>query len=189
MVFLEDASFSTNQFVLKTGTIAGQPASLDPDSLVLQGNVNANPVVNLFVTPFTQDTWHNFGVVLDFDQKWVLSFPIPFPFPFLHRRKNVNGGWYSTTQILYSTDSSPLAEVKAPTANDISGQGQYHFGALKKPTGDNLTDITKQGFQESGINEGIIYAGIFMEDSQSGCVSLSPSSNATSAPVQRSTLR
>jgi hypothetical protein len=55
--------------VLKTGTISGQPATLNPDSLVLQGNVNANPVVNLFTTGFTADTWHNFGVVLDFDKK------------------------------------------------------------------------------------------------------------------------
>lgn len=59
-------------------------------------------------------------------------------------------------------------------SNDISGQGQFHFGALKKPTGAGLTDITKQGFQESGINEGVIYGGIFEEISTGGCVSLSP---------------
>ena len=79
----------------------------------------------------------------------------------------------STTQILYSTDSSALTNVTAALPNNISGQGQFHFGVLKKPTGDNLTDVTKQGFQESGINEGIIYGGIFEEDSSAGCISLS----------------
>lgn len=69
LVFLEDTSFATNQFVLKTGTIYGQPAGQDPDSLVLVGNVNSSPVPTLFLTKFTADVWHNFGIVLDFDQK------------------------------------------------------------------------------------------------------------------------
>lgn len=64
--------------------------------------------------------------------------------------------------------------VTAAIKNDLSGQGQFHFGALKKPTGVGLTDITKQGFQESGIDEGVIYGGIFEEDSTGGCVSLNP---------------
>ncbi|KAH6696685.1 hypothetical protein BKA61DRAFT_531087 [Leptodontidium sp. MPI-SDFR-AT-0119] len=153
LVFLEDASFSTNQFVLKTGTIAGQPAGQDPDLLVLVGNVNANPVVNLFNTSFTPDVFHNFGITLDF---------------------NAN-----TTTVLYSTDSNPLAVINGPVPNDISGQGQYHFGALKKPTGEGIQDVTKEGFQPSGIDEGVIYAGLFMEDSTGGCVSLSGSAAGT----------
>lgn len=44
---------------------------------------------------------------------------------------------------------------------------------LKKSTGEGLTDVTKQGFQEPGINEGIIYGGIFMEDSTGGCINKS----------------
>ena len=68
MVFLESADFSTNQFVLKTGTISGQPAGQDPDMLVLQSNVNEDEG-NLFMTTFTADTWHNFGLVLDFTKK------------------------------------------------------------------------------------------------------------------------
>lgn len=55
--------------MLKTGTIAGQPAGQNPNLLVLQGNVNANPVVNIFNTSFTSATWHNFGVTLDFTKK------------------------------------------------------------------------------------------------------------------------
>jgi hypothetical protein len=35
-------------------------------------------------------------------------------------------------------------------------------------------DITQNGFQPDGINEGVIFGGIFQEDSADGCVSLSP---------------
>ncbi|KAL3426870.1 hypothetical protein PVAG01_00379 [Phlyctema vagabunda] len=143
MVFLESADFSTNQFVLKTGNISGVTG--DPDNLVLQSNVKN--ATTLFSTPFTADTWHNFAVVLDFDA--------------------------NTTQVLYSTNNDALTAVTEALANDISGQGQYHFGALKKPTGEGLTDVTKQGFQESGIAEALFYGGIFMEDSSCGCVTLS----------------
>jgi hypothetical protein len=76
--------------------------------------------------------------------------------------------------VLYSQNSAPLTYVTGVLPNDVSGQGQFHFGALKKGTGNNLTDVTKDGFQESGINEGVIYGGIFEEDSTGGCVSLSP---------------
>jgi hypothetical protein len=79
----------------------------------------------------------------------------------------------STTQVLYSQNSAALVNVTGVLSNDISGQGQFHFGALKKGTGVGLTDVTKQGFQESGINEGVIYGGIFEEISTGGCVSLS----------------
>lgn len=78
----------------------------------------------------------------------------------------------STTQVLYSEDDAPLAKVTKALPNDISGQGQYHFGVLKKPTGEGLTDITKQGFQPSGIHEGVVFGGVFMEDSSAGCKSL-----------------
>jgi Glycoside hydrolase 131 catalytic N-terminal domain len=69
LVFLEDAKFSTNQFVLKTGTIAGQSAAQSADLLVLQGNVNAPVIQNLFNTPFTANVWHNFALTLDFTAK------------------------------------------------------------------------------------------------------------------------
>lgn len=66
MVFLESNDFSTNQVVLKTGTLLDQDTA-DPDTLMLFGNVN-DPNL-LFSTPFTEDTFHNFGVVLNFDEK------------------------------------------------------------------------------------------------------------------------
>jgi hypothetical protein len=43
------------------------------------------------------------------------------------------------------------------------------MGLLKKPTGTD--DVVNSGFQESGLNEGLIYGGLFLEDSEGGCVS------------------
>lgn len=139
LVFQEDAAFSTNQFVVKTGTLFGEaPDASGGKTLLIQGNQKTQPAVTLFQAAFTDDTWHNFAISQDFDA--------------------------NTTQIFYSTDSNALSPINDPVANDNSGKGQYHFGLLKKPTGDNLTDITKQGFQESGIDETILLGGIFQED-------------------------
>lgn len=66
MVFLESADFSTNQVVLKTGTILDQ-VTADPDQLMLFSNVKNASL--LFSTPFTPDVFHNFGVTLDFTKK------------------------------------------------------------------------------------------------------------------------
>lgn len=55
---------------------------------------------------------------------------------------------------------------------------------LKKPVNGG-DDITKSGDQPSGINEGIIYAGIFEEDSTGGVVtkSLNNATAAAAAPA------
>lgn len=55
-------------------------------------------------------------------------------------------------------------------ANDNSGEGQYQIGILKKPTG--TSDVVNAGYQESGIHEGLIYGGLFIENSADGCISL-----------------
>ncbi|KAJ8060226.1 hypothetical protein OCU04_010570 [Sclerotinia nivalis] len=138
IAFLESADFSTNQIVLKTGTILDTNIT-DPNVLRVVGNVNEG-ATELFTTPFA-DGWHNFALKLDFTA--------------------------NTTQVFYSASSKPLASVSEALPNDLSGRGQYHFGLLKKPT--NFApgaDITKNGFQESGINEGLIFGGIFMVDSE-----------------------
>jgi hypothetical protein len=80
LVFVESADFSTNQFALKTGKIIGSNATDDNDLLRLFGNVNANPLQTLFKTKFTPGTWHNFGLVLDFNKLWAFhSFNPPQP--------------------------------------------------------------------------------------------------------------
>ena len=68
LVFLESNDFSTNQLVLKTGTILGGGATANPSLLQLFGNVNADPPQVLFSTPFTPGVFNNFAVTLDFDQ-------------------------------------------------------------------------------------------------------------------------
>ncbi|EFQ34601.1 uncharacterized protein GLRG_09745 [Colletotrichum graminicola M1.001] len=146
LVFLESADFSTNQVVLKTGSILGQNTA-DPDTLQLFGNVNSNPVPELFQTKFTPGVFHNFAVKLDFTA--------------------------NTTQVFYSQGNSALKSQGAPVANNIAGKGQFHFGVLKKPVNGGA-DISKSGEQPANINEGVIYGGIFEEDSSTGCISLSP---------------
>lgn len=73
----------------------------------------------------------------------------------------------------YSCGLEPLKDVTGPLPNNLTGGGQFHAGVLKKPT--NLADLSQQafeGYQESGIHEGLIYGGIFIENSAGGCVSV-----------------
>ncbi|KAK3368286.1 hypothetical protein B0H63DRAFT_488196 [Podospora didyma] len=144
LVFLETADFSANQFVLKTGTILGQNTA-DPDTLQLFGNTNDGQL--LFSTKFLPGTFHNFALTLDFVQL--------------------------TTQVFFSTGEDALVSVTDVLQNDVSGQGQFHFGTLKKPV-NGVGDITKDGDQPANINEGVIFGGIFQEDSADGCISLAP---------------
>jgi len=37
-----------------------------------------------------------------------------------------------------------------------------HLGLIKHPTGD-FSNVVKKGYQPSGINEGIIFGGVFIE--------------------------
>ncbi|KAK4655398.1 hypothetical protein QC762_302140 [Podospora pseudocomata] len=147
LVFLESNDFSTNQFVLKTGSILGGDTAVDPDTLQFFGDVNQTPSKLLFSVPFLDGVFHNFAVTLDFDAL--------------------------TTQVFFSAGGDPLEAVTQVISNNVSGQGQFYFGLLKKLT-DAVGDITRNGFQEDGIDEGIIFDGIFQEDSSAGCVSLRP---------------
>ncbi|KAH9909267.1 hypothetical protein F4778DRAFT_716031 [Xylariomycetidae sp. FL2044] len=95
-------------------------------------------------TPIEADVWQNFAITLDFEK--------------------------NTLQIYYSTGDDPLQSVTEALQNDNSGEGQYQIGILKKPTG--TSDVVNSGYQESGIDEGQIYGGIFLEDGADGCISL-----------------
>jgi hypothetical protein len=68
LFFLESNDFTTNQVVLKTGTILGTN-TIDPDTLQLFGNVNEAAPGPLFSTPFTEDVFHNFALTLNFDDR------------------------------------------------------------------------------------------------------------------------
>lgn len=77
---------------------------------------------------------------------------------------------HSTLQVYYSKGSDPLKSVTSAVTNDNSGAGQFQIGVLKKPTG--TSDVVNAGYQESGLNEGLIYGSLFVEDSDNACVSL-----------------
>ena len=89
---------------------------------------------------------HNFGIVLDFTSNRI--------------------------EVLYSKGDKQLKRKTGFIANDLTKLGQYHVGVLKKPTGPGGIDVTKQGFQSAGIHEGVVYGGVFLEDSANGCVSV-----------------
>lgn len=143
LVFLERADFSANQFMLRTGTLLGSNGSTKND-LVLQGNT-ATGTKTLFSTPFTPDTWTNLALQLDFDK--------------------------NTVQVFQSKGSEKLVKVTEKLDNELAGNGQFHFGVNKNPT-DPGADVLREGFQESGILEGVVYGGIFVEDSEGGEVTL-----------------
>lgn len=76
----------------------------------------------------------------------------------------------SLVQIYYSLGNAALEAVTDFVPAVLSGEGQFQLGMIKKPTGTD--DVVNSGFQESPLNEGQIYGGIFVEDSTGGCVSL-----------------
>ncbi|KAF4843378.1 hypothetical protein CGCSCA4_v008015 [Colletotrichum siamense] len=92
----------------------------------------------------TNGSWQNFALTLDFDQ--------------------------NTIQVWYSANDEPLQKSGDIISANLAGEGQYQIGMLKKPTGTD--DVVNSGYQESGLDEGQIYGGIFIEDSAGGCVSV-----------------
>ncbi|KAK4150271.1 hypothetical protein C8A00DRAFT_46302 [Chaetomidium leptoderma] len=98
----------------------------------------------IWSTPIVKDEWQNFAITLDFDN--------------------------NTLQMYYSKGADPLKSVTSAVSNDNSGDGQYQIGVLKKPTGTD--DVVNSGYQESNLNEGLIYGSLFLEDSDKGCISL-----------------
>lgn len=73
-------------------------------------------------------------------------------------------------QIYYSTGTEALVAATKAIDADLSGMGQFQIGILKKPTG--TSDVVNAGYQEAPFEEGLIYGGIFVEDSANGCISL-----------------
>ncbi|KAL2128305.1 hypothetical protein VTI74DRAFT_9369 [Chaetomium olivicolor] len=98
----------------------------------------------VWATPILKGDWQNFAITLDFNK--------------------------NTLQVYYSKGDEPLKRVTSAVLNDNSGEGQYQIGILKKPTG--TSDVVNSGYQESNLNEGLIYGSLFVEDSDNGCISL-----------------
>jgi hypothetical protein len=73
-------------------------------------------------------------------------------------------------QVYYSIGQDALKSVAGPTSVNLAGGGQFQMGMLKKPTG--TSDVVNSGYQSKNLNEGMIYGGLFLEDSADNCVSL-----------------
>lgn len=48
------------------------------------------------------------------------------------------------------------------------------MGMLKLPTGPLGINVLYEGYQEPHLNEGLIFGGVFIEESNNGCVTFSP---------------
>lgn len=73
-------------------------------------------------------------------------------------------------QVSYSTGYDLPTPIGPLIDNDLSGMGFYQIGLQKKPTGVP-SNSTKDGYQESGIEEGMIYGGVFiMDNTDRGCL-------------------
>jgi hypothetical protein len=131
-------------FTIPTGTL---PAANATSFQVLDHASNV-----LFTTPFSSDTWHNFAVQVDWDNR--------------------------TLAVLYSANDDTLKAVTEVVPNltataGVAGQGDFHFGVLKLPLANptdssaNQGDVVHHGIQE-GTTEGLVYSGVFVESATGG---------------------
>jgi len=127
--------------MLKTGTVLGGPSNQVINNLRLYGHSSSNDKV-LFEAPFLPQVWHNFAIELNYESNNV--------------------------RVFYSFATNPLTQRTSQITNDLSGSGELHFGLLKKPTG-NTPDVVTQGYQPKGINEGVFWGGIFVENGSLNC--------------------
>ncbi|KZT64610.1 glycoside hydrolase family 131 protein [Daedalea quercina L-15889] len=149
-VWHEYADYSSSQFTITAGvpfSTAKDPKITTAKSLRVAGLQSNTPETTFFQTLFTDDVWHNFALTM---------------------------GWVDNTiTVYYSEGYAPLELVAGPAFNNNTGGGAFHVGILKEPTGPLGIDVLYQGYQESGINEGLIFGGVFIENSDDGCVTLS----------------
>ncbi|KAH8596674.1 hypothetical protein B0O99DRAFT_619640 [Bisporella sp. PMI_857] len=147
-VWHEANDYASNQFSLNIGVMLEQDQPKDSnvstiglDAKLWKALDRRNNIV--WTRKLVWDEWQNFAVTLDYEK--------------------------NTLQIHYSTGNNPLKAVTKPVYNDNSGGGQFQIGMAKKPTETN--SVVFDGYQEPNINEGQIYGGIFIEDSDKSCIS------------------
>ncbi|KAL8391534.1 hypothetical protein RB595_010232 [Gaeumannomyces hyphopodioides] len=145
LAFHEAQDFQADFWSIKAGAELEAPVGTPPrKALRVEGHKWDVPVKVFFETPLTDDTWHNFGIDLNFNENTddeplkVVAPPTP---------NNISG--------------------KAPTT-----LGETHFGLQKRPVGANLTSFLFEGYQDPGINEAFFFGGIFQDQSATGCITL-----------------
>ena len=147
-LFHEKATFDGNQFAFLGGVVLAGDGGNGSDSKMEKEKWRLQNAKQAFVfeTPICFSEWQNFAVQLDYTK--------------------------DTIQVFYSKGKEPLKAVTQPTANANAGGGQLQLGIAKKPT--ETKTVLFDGFQEPIAlrGEGQIYGGIFVENSNNGCVSL-----------------
>ncbi|KAF5319950.1 hypothetical protein D9611_011074 [Ephemerocybe angulata] len=151
VVFVEPGDGS-HVFGVQLGSPFTNPTGPLPSKDAGHIKVLAHDLRVLYKTPFRDDTWHNFAVVVDWDQ--------------------------STLQVFYSRNEDELRSVTKVVKNLSvpSGEkemGDFHFGVLKLPLVnandpvDIRGDVVHHGIQE-GTVEGLMFSGVFVEDLKNG---------------------
>ena len=170
-VWHEANDYASNQFSINAGVMLSQDNPKEegkPDSTKLDKRLwkvldRKNNVI--WTGRIKYGVWQNFAITMDIEKKWVFLFSRIRP-------RHTDDLWTlcSTLRVYYSEGYDRLKAVTPPVANDNSGGGQYQIGILKKPT--ETTSVVNDGYQESGIHEGQVYGGIFIENSSNNCFSL-----------------
>ncbi|KAG6831164.1 hypothetical protein H0H87_005989, partial [Tephrocybe sp. NHM501043] len=152
IVFIEPND-GTHVFGIQLGSPFTNPTGALPAPDAHSLKVLDHALNVLFKAPFSSQTWHNFAVQVDWDQK--------------------------TLAVFYSKDAKHLVPVtKKPLPNTSAGsgsagQGDFHFGVLKLPlvnsadTTADQGDVVHHGLQE-GTTEGLLYSGVFVESGKGG---------------------
>ncbi|KAH9206600.1 hypothetical protein DL95DRAFT_486739 [Leptodontidium sp. 2 PMI_412] len=147
-VWHETNDYSSNHFSLNAGVMleqdkpkGGNVTTTGLDKRLWKVLDRKNNII--WTTRIEWDGWQHFAVKIDYEK--------------------------NTIQVFYSTRNDRLQAVTEVLPNDNTGGGQYQIGVLKKPT--ETVTVVNDGYQESNIDEGQIYGGIFIENSGQGCIS------------------
>ncbi|PBK60164.1 hypothetical protein ARMSODRAFT_997717 [Armillaria solidipes] len=144
IVFIEPSDGS-HVFGLQLGSPFTNPTGVVPTPSAASFKVLDHDLNVLFATYFTEGTWHNFAIQVDWENL--------------------------TLKVFYSMNNASLEAVTDATPNTSAGAGvvgDFHFGILKLPLVNPLDSATQQadivhyGLQEGSL-EGLIYSGVFVE--------------------------
>lgn len=146
VVFIEPGDGS-HVFEAQLGSPFTNPTGTLPAADAKNIKIRDHSLNELFSVPLTSPCWHNFAVVVDWDNL--------------------------TLAVFHSVGARPLKLVSATKPNQgavagPNGQGEFHFGVLKLPLvnpsdpANAQGDVVHHGIQE-GTTEGLLYSGIFIE--------------------------
>lgn len=138
LVFIETNDFSSHVWTIKAGTPFGSSVHPSPEAKYLRlesSTAGGKAGQTLFQVPWLTSTWHNFAITTDWVNNKLTAY--------------------------HSCGYKPLQKVVNTITNNATGKGQAHIGVLKLPT--DSTDAAKNGYQQSNLNEGVIYGGVFVE--------------------------